>query len=447
MFKKILVANRGEIALRIIRACKELSIHTVAVHSDVDRESLHVKLADESVCIGPAASKDSYLSIPKVLSAAEITNADAIHPGYGFLAENAEFANVCQKCNITFIGPSSAQIELMGDKINARAEMKKLGIPMLESVEVDMSNNPEEAISKVQQIGMPVIIKATAGGGGKGIKVVREIDQLWQTIRTAQAEAQAAFGDSKVYIEKYLEESKHIEFQIVGDKFGNVIHLGERDCSVQRRYQKIIEEAPSFVLPQKIRDSMGEKVTNAMRKIGYHSLGTVEFLMDKDFNFYFLEMNTRIQVEHPVTEQITGIDLVKLQILLASGEKLPYRQEDVVFRGHSIEMRINAEDPEKFYPSAGKITALHIPGGPGVRIDYGVYDGFTVSPYYDSLLGKLIVYGNSREEAILRAQAALSEFIVEGIHTNIPLHQKILASQDFKDSKTHTKFLDKLLKL
>jgi len=293
---------------------------------------------------------------------------------------------------------------------------------------------------------MPVIIKATAGGGGKGIKVVHEIDQLWQTIRTAQAEAQAAFGDSKVYIEKYLEEAKHIEFQIVGDNFGNVIHLGERDCSVQRRYQKIIEEAPSFVLPEKIRQSMGALVTDAMKNIGYQSLGTVEFLMDKDFKFYFLEMNTRIQVEHPVTEQITGIDLVKLQIKLAAGEKLPYRQEEVTLRGHAIEMRINAEDPEKFYPSAGKITALHIPGGPGVRIDYGVYDGFTVSPYYDSLLGKLIVTGNTREEAIVRSEAALSEFIVEGIHTNIPLHRRILASQDFKDSKTHTKFLDKLLK-
>ena len=445
MFKKILVANRGEIALRIIRACKELSIPTVAVHSDVDRDSLHVKMADESVCIGPAQARQSYLSIPKILSAAEITNADAIHPGYGFLAENAEFSNVCKKCNVTFIGPTAEQIELMGDKVHAREAMKKVGIPMLESIAVDL-NAPEDAIRKIQAVGLPVIVKAAAGGGGKGIKVVHEIDQLWQTIRTAQAEAQAAFGDSTVYVEKFLERAKHIEFQIAADMHGNVIHLGERDCSVQRRYQKVIEEAPAATLPRDVRDRMGKTICAALSKLGYQSLGTVEFLMDEKFNFYFLEMNTRIQVEHPVTEQITGIDLVKLQLRLATGEKLPFTQGDVKFRGHAIEMRINAEDPEKFYPSSGKITSLHLPGGPGVRIDYGVYDGFTVTPHYDSLLGKLIVHAETREEAIARAQAALSELIIQGIHTNVPLHLRVLASPEFVECKTYTKFLDNLLK-
>lgn len=445
MFKKILVANRGEIALRVIRACKELGILSVAVHSDVDRNSLHVKMADESVCIGPADSRQSYLSIPKILSAAEITNADAIHPGYGFLAENSEFANVCQKCNITFIGPKPEQIELMGNKIQARQAMKKLDIPMLDSIEVDFEQ-PELAIEQAKDLKMPLIIKAASGGGGKGIKIVYEASQLWQLIRNAQSEAQAAFGDSKLYIEKYLDKARHIEFQIAGDKSGRVICIGERECSIQRRYQKLIEEAPASIITEDIRKKMGKRITHALESFGYESLGTVEFLMDSKQNFYFLEMNTRIQVEHPVTEEVTGIDLVKLQIRIAAGEKIPYKSEDLKINGHAIEMRINAEDSEKFFPSSGRITALHIPGGPGIRMDYGVYDGFFVSPYYDSLLGKLIITAPTRSEAITRAKAALSEFVLEGIQTNIPLHQRILSSADFIENNIHTKFIDNLLK-
>ena len=444
MFRKILIANRGEIALRVIRACREMGISTVAVHSEADRDSLHVKLADESVCIGPAPSRQSYLSIPQVLSAAEITNADAIHPGYGFLAENAEFANVCEKCGVKFIGPTSAQIDLMGDKISAREAMKKAGLPMLPSVQIE-GGDSESAMSAVSAMGLPVIIKAAAGGGGKGIKIVRSMDQFLQTVQTAQAEAKAAFGDATVYVEKYLEHARHIEFQVVADEHGNVIHLGERDCSIQRRYQKIIEESPSVGVTEEIRKKMGQKIVAAISKVGYQNVGTIEFLMDPARNFYFLEMNTRIQVEHPITEEVTGIDLVKLQIQIAAGQTLPYKQEDIVFRGHAMEFRINAEDPKKFFPSVGRIKGFHLPGGPGVRLDHGVYDGFFVPPYYDSLLGKLIVRGKNREEVLNRASTALHEFYVGGIQTNIPLHQEILRDQKFRVGDIHIRYLDNFL--
>ncbi|MFH1016763.1 MAG: acetyl-CoA carboxylase biotin carboxylase subunit [Pseudomonadota bacterium] len=445
MFKKILIANRGEIALRIIRTCKEMGIRTVAVHSEADHESLHVKLADESVCIGPPEVRESYLAVPKILSAAEITNADAIHPGYGFLSENAEFANICRKCGLTFIGPSPENINLMGDKLRARAAMKKVGLPMLEGIEVDIED-PKKAAESVEGIGLPVIVKATAGGGGKGIKIVRSIDQLLNTLRAAKSEALAAFGDSRVYVERYLESARHIEFQVAGDQFGNVIHLGERDCSVQRRYQKILEECPSPGVTPQVREKMGAIVTKAMRQVGYQNVGTVEFLMDSEQRFYFLEMNTRIQVEHPVTEAVTRIDLVKLQIRLAAGEPLPFRQKDIVSRGHAIEMRINAEDPEKFYPSAGRIVAFHTPGGLGVRVESGIYAGYTISTHYDSMIAKLIVYDVDRESAILKGLAALDEFLVEGVHTNIPLHQRILSSEEFRKGQTNVRFLDNLLK-
>lgn len=446
MFKKVLIANRGEIALRIIRACHELGISTVAVHSEIDRDALHVKMSDESVCIGPPSAKESYLQIPRILSAAEVTGADAIHPGYGFLAENAEFANVCHKCGVQFIGPTAAQIELMGDKIRSREAVEKLGLPLLKSFKFQSPEVSKSDLDQIAKMGFPVIVKASAGGGGKGIKIVREADKLKNAIVAAQTEAQAAFGDRTIYVEKYLERVKHIEFQIVSDG-ENMIHLGERDCSIQRRYQKLLEEAPCATLPAEIRDKMGNKVTDALKKLGYMNLGTVEFLMDQDYNFYFLEMNTRIQVEHPITEAITGLDLVKMQIMLAAGEKLSLRQEDVEFRGHAIEMRINAEDPEKMYPSVGRISGIHIPGGPGVRVDNGVYDGFYVSPYYDSLLAKLIVRANSRDECISRAQASLHEFLVEGVQTNIPIYQKILREPEFRAGKTHIQYLNELLKI
>ncbi|MCI5072858.1 acetyl-CoA carboxylase biotin carboxylase subunit [bacterium] len=444
MFKKVLIANRGEIALRIIRACRELGISTVAVHSEIDEESLHVKMADESVCIGKNSSKDSYLSMHQVLSAAEITNADAIHPGYGFLAENAEFVKMCGSFGIKFIGPTAEHIELMGDKIISRDTMKKAGIPMLPSIEIDKEAD-EQVYKAIKKMGFPVIVKATAGGGGKGIKIVYHEKDLRNAIKTAQAEAKAAFNNPTIFIEKYLEKAKHIEFQIVSDG-KNIIHLGERDCSIQRRYQKLIEEAPCAILPIKKRDEIGKTVVKALKKIGYSNVGTVEFLMDDDYNFYFLEMNTRIQVEHPVTEAITGIDLVKLQIELAYGKPLTLKQEEIKFRGHAIEMRINAEDSEKMLPSVGTISGIHIPGGPGVRVDNGVYDGFYVSPFYDSLLAKLIVRADSREECISRSKAALKEFLIEGVDTSLKLHQKILSSDAFKKCETYTKSLDNLLK-
>jgi acetyl-CoA carboxylase biotin carboxylase subunit len=445
MFKKILIANRGEIALRIIRACRDMEIQTVAVHSTADQNSLFVKLADESVCIGPPKSSESYLVTQRVLSAAEITGADAIHPGYGFLAENEEFAKVCESCGITFIGPQPKDLELMGDKIRSREAMSKLGLNLLPStlIQADDIHKAQKAIEKME---LPIIVKASAGGGGKGIKIVRNMDDFWTTVKTAQAEAQAAFGDSTVYVEKYLEAARHIEFQIAADKHGNVIHLGERDCSVQRRYQKIIEESPSPAVDEKTRADMGAKVVKALKEVGYQNVGTVEFLMDEKKNFYFLEMNTRIQVEHPVTEQVTDMDLIQLQIRLAYGEELSFRQKDIRFSGHAMEFRINAEDPEKFLPSCGKITDLHIPGGRGVRVDSGIFNGIEITPHYDSMLAKLIISAPTREQVLRKARAALQEFQIEGISTNITLHQRILEDESFQKGIVSTRYLDNLLK-
>ena len=445
MFKKILIANRGEIALRIIRACRDLGIQTVAVHSTADQNSLFVKLADESVCIGPPKSSESYLVPQRILSAAEITGADAVHPGYGFLAENEEFAKVCESCGINFIGPRPYDLELMGDKITSRKAVSELGIPLLPSASIQ-SDDVQKTQKAIEKIGFPIIVKATAGGGGKGIKIVRNMDDFWSTVRTAQAEAQAAFGDSTVYVEKYLESARHIEFQVAADKHGNVVHLGERDCSIQRRYQKIIEESPSPAVDEKMRNEMGSRVTKMLKEIGYQNVGTVEFMMDENKNFYFLEMNTRIQVEHPVTEQVTDMDLIQLQIRLAAGEELPFRQKDIQFKGHAMEFRINAEDPEKFLPSCGKITDLHIPGGRGVRVDSGIFNGITITPFYDSMLAKLIISAEDRPAVIRKAKAALQEFQIEGISSNIPLHLRILEDEKFLKGDVNTRYLDNLLK-
>lgn len=444
LFQKVLIANRGEIALRIIRSCKEMGIATVAVHSEADEDALFVKLADESVCIGPARANESYLLPQRILSAAEITGADAIHPGYGFLSENAEFARKVTSCGFTFIGPSAENIELMGDKLASREVMEKNGLTLLPSATITQ-NDLNRAKEALDRIGLPLIIKASAGGGGKGIKIVRSKETFLQTLQTAQAEAKAAFGDDRVYLERYLEKARHIEFQIAADQHGNVIHLGERDCSIQRRYQKVIEETPSPAVSRELRDEIGEKVVQAVAKLGYQSVGTVEFLMDADKNFYFLEMNTRIQVEHPITEEVTNIDLVKLQIKLAAGVPMPIKQEDVHFVGHAIEFRINAEDPEKFSPSCGEITELHLPGGKGVRIDSGIYSGLKITPYYDSMLAKLIIHGETRAEALRKAGASLHEFQLEGIQTNIPLHQRIIVNKSFRDGDYHTHFLNNFL--
>lgn len=445
MFKKVLIANRGEIALRIIRSCKEMGIPTVAVHSEADEHALFVKLADESVCIGPSKATDSYLLPQRILSAAEITGADAIHPGYGFLAENAEFARQVTSCGFTFIGPSPENIELMGDKLASREVMEKFGLTLLPSATIS-EKNMSEAQKELDRIGLPLIVKASAGGGGKGIKIVRSKEDFINTVKTAQAEAKAAFGDDRVYLERYLESARHIEFQIAADKHGNVIHLGERDCSIQRRYQKVVEETPSPAVSPELRDEVGGIVVEAVRQLGYQSVGTVEFLMDSDKNFYFLEMNTRIQVEHPITEEVTNVDLVKLQIKLAGGMKMPFAQKDIQFIGHAIEFRINAEDPENFLPSCGEITALHLPGGKGVRIDSGIYSGLKITPYYDSMLAKLIIHGETRAEALRKARASLLEFQLEGIQTNIPLHKNIIVNKSFQDGDYHTHFLNNLLK-
>lgn len=445
MFKKILIANRGEIALRIIRACKAMDISTVAVYSTADQNSLFVKLADESVCIGPPKSSESYLVPQRILSAAEITGADAVHPGYGFLAENEEFAKVCQSCGIAFIGPRPKDLELMGDKIRSRQAMSKLGLSLLPSTSIQ-PDDVQKTQKTIEKIGFPIIVKASAGGGGKGIKIVRNMEDFWSTVKMAQSEAQAAFGDSTVYVEKYLENARHIEFQIAADRHGNVVHLGERDCSVQRRYQKIIEESPSVAVDEKLRTEMGNRVVKALRDVGYQNVGTVEFLMDERRNFYFLEMNTRIQVEHPVTEEITDLDLIQLQIRLAFGEEMPFRQKDIRFKGHAMEFRINAEDSEKLLPSCGKITELHIPGGRGVRVDSGIYSGMEITPYYDSMLAKLVISGDTRDQVIRKARAALQEFQVEGISTNIALHQRILEDKGFQKGDVSTRYLDNLLK-
>ncbi|ALC16903.1 acetyl-CoA carboxylase, biotin carboxylase subunit [Desulfuromonas soudanensis] len=444
MFHKILIANRGEIALRIIRACKELGIKTVAVHSDVDKEALHVKLADQSICIGPAPSAKSYLNMKAIISAAEVTDADAIHPGYGFLSENAEFAEICANCGLTFIGPTPENMRLMGDKISARQTVIAVGVPILPGTKEGV-HSAEEAKKVAAEIGYPVIIKATAGGGGRGMKVVHSPASLPNAFAAARTEAQAGFGNPEVYIEKYCEEPRHVEVQILADKHGNVIHLGERDCSIQRRHQKLLEEAPCPVLSPELRKKMGDCAVAAAKAVKYTSVGTFEFLLDKNNNFYFMEMNTRVQVEHPVTEMITGVDIIKEQIRSAAGLPLRFKQSDIKIRGHAIECRINAEDPVKFTPSPGKINGYHTPGGLGVRVDSAVYDQYTVLPHYDSMIAKLIVHADTREEAISRMARALDEYIIEGIKTSIPLHKRIMANKDFREGNADTSFMEKLI--
>ncbi len=443
MFHKVLIANRGEIALRIIRACKELGIRTVAVHSDADKDALHAKIADESICIGRAPSAESYLNMKAIISAAELTDAEAIHPGYGFLSENAEFAELCQKCGLTFIGPTPENIRVMGDKIAGRQSVTKVGVPILPGTKDNVAT-VEEAQKIAEQIGFPVIIKATAGGGGKGMKVVHSPASLPNQFAMARAEAQASFGNPDVYIEKYCERPRHVEVQLLGDNFGNVIHLGERDCSIQRRHQKLIEEAPCPVLTDKIRKQLCECAVAAAKAIGYRSAGTMEFLLDKNNNFYFMEMNTRVQVEHPVTEAITGVDIVKEQIRVAAGLPLRYKQRDIKISGHAIECRINAEDPVKFTPFPGKIDGYHPPGGLGVRIDSAVYDQYTVLPNYDSMIAKLIVHADTREEAIKRMARALDEYIIGGIKTTLEFHQRIMNNAEFIEGDVDTGFLERI---
>jgi acetyl-CoA carboxylase biotin carboxylase subunit len=444
MFEKVLIANRGEIALRVIRACRELGIMTVAVHSTADAESLHVKFADEAICIGPPPSRESYLNIPTLLSAAEVTGADAIHPGYGFLSENAEFAEVCMACGVHFIGPRPQVIKLMGNKVRAREAMREAGLPLLPGSKHVLKDEAEAEVM-AKEIGLPVILKAAAGGGGRGMKIVRDISAVKQAYRTATAEAAAAFNNGDMYIERYVEKPRHIELQIVADEHGNVIHLGERECSVQRRHQKLIEESPSPGVTPELRARMGKVAIEAMKKISYNNVGTIEFLMDERGEFYFMEMNTRIQVEHPVTEQVTGIDLVRTQIELAAGAKLPWTQEQIQMRGHAIECRINAEDPVTFAPSPGRITAYNPPGGLGVRIDGMAYEQYKVLPHYDSLIAKLICFAEDRERTIKRARRALLEYIVEGIRTNIPFHQALLAHEDFVKGDYDTRIVERLL--
>jgi acetyl-CoA carboxylase biotin carboxylase subunit len=444
MFKKILIANRGEIALRIIHACRELGIKTVAVYSEADENSLHVRFADEDVCIGPPRSAESYLNVPAIISAAEITGADAIHPGYGFLSESAYLAEVCEACHIRFIGPDPSVIKLLGDKARAKKAMKKAGVPMLPGSDGPVTGE-EQALKVAKDIGYPVIIKAVAGGGGRGMRVVRNPGELPNALRTAQREAEAAFGNGDVYVEKYLENPRHIEFQIIGDHHGNVVHLGERECSIQRRHQKLIEESPSPALSDKIRKKMGSVVVDAAKAVQYTNAGTFEFLMDGDGRFYYMETNTRLQVEHPVTEMVTGIDLVKEQIRIAAGERLSFKQSEVTFTGHSIECRINAEDPETFAPSPGTIHAFSVPGGPGVRIDTFAHAECTVPPYYDSMIAKIIVHGRDRQEAIARMRRVLEMTVIEGISTSVPLHLKILNETDFQAGRLGTAFMERFM--
>ncbi len=442
MFKKILIANRGEIALRIIRACKEMGIKTVAVHSTADANSLHVRFADESVCIGPPKSADSYLNVPSIISAAEITDTEASHPGYGFRAENSSFAEVCNSTGIRFIGPSPESIKLMGDKAKARETAIKAGVPVLPGSN-GVVTEESSAIEIARELGFPVIVKAAAGGGGKGMRVVMEEADFANAFVMAQAEALAAFNNADVYIEKYILQPRHIEIQIMADEKGNAVYLGERECSIQRRHQKLIEEAPSVIVDEALRREMGEMAVAIARSVRYRNAGTIEFLMDENRKFYFMEMNTRIQVEHPVTELVTGIDLVKEQIRVASGEPLSFSQKDVEIKGHSIECRINAEDPEKFTPSPGTITAFNPPGGLGVRVETAVYTQYVIPPYYDSMIAKLVVHAGTRDEAIMRMQRALDEFIIEGVKTTIPMHKKILAEPDFQKGDISTKFMER----
>jgi acetyl-CoA carboxylase biotin carboxylase subunit len=444
MFKKILIANRGEVALRVIFACRELGVKTVAVYSEADENSLHVRFADEDVCIGPPRSADSYLNVPAVISAAEITGADAIHPGYGFLAESAYLAEVCEACHIRFIGPDPQVIRLMGDKARARRVMKKAGVPILPGSDGPVDNE-EKALKLAKDIGYPVIVKATAGGGGRGMRVVRAPAELSHAVKTAQREAEAAFGVADVYIEKYIESPRHVEFQILGDHHGTVVHLGERECSIQRRHQKLIEESPSPALSEKMRRKMGGIVIDAAKAVQYTNAGTFEFLMDPDGRFYFMEANTRLQVEHPVTEMVTGIDIVKEQIRIAAGERLSFKQSEVTFTGHSIECRINAEDPDTFVPSPGVIHVFSAPGGPGVRVETFAHSDCTISPFYDSLIAKIIVHGRDRQEAIARMRRTLEMTVVEGIKTSIPLHLRILNDPDFLAGKLTTAFMERFL--
>jgi acetyl-CoA carboxylase biotin carboxylase subunit len=444
MFKKILIANRGEIALRIICACKELDIKTVAVYSEADRNALHVRFADEAVCIGPPRATESYLNIPSVISAAEITNVDAVHPGYGFLAENANFADVCEASHLTFIGPTAEVIRMMGEKDRARREMASAGLPIVPGTPGPVADE-EAAVAALGDIGLPLLIKAVAGGGGRGMRVVRSADELLPAFRAARHEAGHSFGMPDVYLERLIERPRHIEFQMLGDQHGRVIHLGERECSIQRRHQKLIEESPSPVMDAATRERLGKQVAAALKKIGYTGAGTVEFLRDASGNFYFIEMNTRIQVEHPVTEMVTGMDLIKAQIRLAAGEKMAAVVPAVEMRGHSIECRINAEDPETFAPSAGHLTAFYVPGGKSVRVDTAMHGDADITPYYDSLVAKLIVHGADRAIAIKRMQRALEMFIVEGVKTTIPLHRRILADADFQAGRFDTGFLDRML--
>jgi acetyl-CoA carboxylase biotin carboxylase subunit len=444
LFKKILIANRGEIALRIIHACRELGIKTVAVYSEADENSLHVLFADEHVCIGPPRSADSYLNVPAIISAAEITGADAIHPGYGFLSESAYLAEVCEACHITFIGPGPRVIKLLGDKARARKAMKKAGLPMLPGSDGPVESE-EKALQAATSIGYPVIVKAVAGGGGRGMRIVRSADELPGLLRTAQREAEAAFGNGDVYLEKYLENPRHIEFQIMADHHGNVVHLGERECSIQRRHQKLIEESPSPALTPRVRRRMGDLVVDAAKAVQYTNAGTFEFLMDADGHFYYMETNTRLQVEHPVTEMVTGIDIVKEQIRVAAGERLSFKQTEVTFTGHSIECRINAEDPDSFTPSPGVIHAFSVPGGPGVRIDTFAHADCTISPYYDSMIAKIIVHGRDRDEAIARMRRTLEMTVIEGIKTSVPLHLKILQEKDFREGRLSTGFMERFM--
>jgi acetyl-CoA carboxylase, biotin carboxylase subunit len=445
MFKKILIANRGEIALRIICACKELGIGTVAIYSEADRNSLHVRFADEAICIGPPQLSQSYLNIPAVISAAEIANVDAVHPGYGLLAENANFAEVCETCNIKFIGPPPEVTRLMGEKEKARAAMKKAGVPILPGSEGILGSDGE-AMEWAEQVGFPVIIKASAGGGGRGMRIVRSKEELPALFKAASSEAAAAFGNGDLYMEKYVENPRHIEFQVLADQHGNVVSMGERECSIQRRHQKLLEESPSMQVTPELRAEIGGILSKTLSEIGYMNAGTIEFLMDRERKLYFIEMNTRIQVEHPVTEMVTDVDLVKSQIMIAADARLQdVLQGPVVSRGHAIECRINAEHPEKFTPSAGKITVFNPPGGTGVRIDTAAYAEGVIPPYYDSLIAKLIVRGKDRPEAISRMQRALGMFVVEGIHTTIPLHRRILADSEFLAGKTDTGFIERFL--
>jgi acetyl-CoA carboxylase biotin carboxylase subunit len=444
MFQKILVANRGEIALRVICACKELGISTVAVYSEADRNSLHVRFADEAVCIGPARSSESYLNIPQVISAAEITNVDAIHPGYGFLSENANFAKVCEASEITFIGPTPEIIEMMGDKDRARREVRAAGLVTVPGSD-GIIQGEEQLASTAAKIGYPLILKASAGGGGRGMRIVRRVEDLLAAYQAASSEAQQAFGNPDMYAEKFIEHPRHIEYQVLGDQHGQLIHLGERECSIQRRHQKLVEESPSPAIDAKQRKELGAKVVKALSKIAYTNAGTVEFLMDQDGSIYFIEMNTRIQVEHPVTELVTGVDLIKAQIRIAAGERLQDATGEIHFSGHAIECRINAEDPETFVPSAGRITTFQAPGGTGVRVDSAAHADAVIPPYYDSMIAKLIVKGRDRGEAIGRMKRALEMFVIEGIRTSIPLHRRILADPDFAAGRFDTHFIDRLL--